>query len=418
MREIEAKRTPCSKTFDLGDGRHRLDVGQQPKHYEQDGRLLDIDLTPEFDAVRGCHALRNCPYALQVAHDAPAHVYNSRSGKRVSIELVTEARGALAEGGLFKWGEVGRDTDYIIQPLPGGCATLLVLNTPSAPREWSWRVQGDMDLIVPLVGQDSARRRLELIETRDPAACIIAVRWTGRTMVPRELRRQKQTVWTDDVTWPVVIDPTVNENIAANGDDVWSYWKNNGATFSSFNAYPRSYLYAGRANAARSYAGLRFQTIAIPAGSTVNSATLTIRVTGVTGSPNINIFGNAVDDAAAFTSPANRIKAMTKTSASVNKTSWTNGADNAITVTSIISELLGRAGWASNNDVALGFFNNSGASVNFVKFAALEHATLTEARLSIDYTAGGGGGGTVLDHYADKEFQSSRFVKPRFLIRQ
>lgn len=386
MRELEHKRTRFSKTFDLGNGQHRLEVGQLPRHFERDGKLHDIDLTPEGDAGRRHYVLRNCPYSLRIDKDAPAYAYNSLSGKRVSVELVTTARGCLAEDGLYKWSEVGPDTDYVIQPLPQGCATLLFLHSAKAPRRWSWRVQGDISLIHPLVGKDSTGRRLELIERRIPESGEIEIEWTGRTVSASDLRRNGRASWSEEVTWPVFIDPTVNENIAANGDDARSFWMN-GTAFSTFTAGDNLNT-AGRFVSQFPYVGLRFQTIAVPAGATINSATLTVRTTVVVGSPNINIYGNDVDDAAVWADPDNRIKNIAKTTAVTNRSSWTANADNAITVTAIVAEIIARAGWASNNDIAFGLFNAAtAAATHAVQIVALEHATLTEARLSINYTA-------------------------------
>lgn len=386
MRELEHRRTRFSKTFDLGGGRRRLEIGQLPCHFERDGQLHDIDLTPEFDDERGQYVLRNCPYSLRIDGSAPAYSYNSLKGKRVSIELVTQARGCVAGDGLYKWPEVGPDTDYVIQPLPQGCATLLILHSENAPRRWSWRVHGDLSLIRPLVGKDSAGRRLELIERRAPETGKIEVEWTGRTLSTSDLRRNKRVLWSDEVTWPVFIDPTVNESIAADGDDARSFW--NGTAFSTFTAGDNLNT-AGRFVSQFAYVGLRFQTIAIPAGATINSATLTVRTTVVVGSPNVDIYGNDVDNAAVWADPGNRIKNITKTTAVTNRSSWSANADNAITVTSIVAEIIARAGWASNNDIAFGLFNAAtAAATHAVQLVAREHATLTEARLAIDYTAG------------------------------
>src|SRR3989304_1241256 len=301
MREIEARRTRFSKTFDLGGGKRRLEIGTLPMHFEQGGRLRDIDLTPEFDDSRKHHALRNCPFPLRVADARPAYFYNSLNGKFVAVELVADAAKPLVEGGLFKWSEVGRDTDYVIQPLPAGCATLLILHSPNAPRTWSWRVDGDLALIQPLVGKDSAGRVLELVESRDAEAGMITVAWTGRPLDRRGLRRKKQAAWTDEITWPAMIDPTVNESIAANGDDARSFWVN-GTAFNTFTTGDEANT-GGRIGASIAYAGLRFQTIAIPNTATIDSATLTLRMTLVGGSPDVSVYGNDTDDAAAWATP-------------------------------------------------------------------------------------------------------------------
>lgn len=390
MHEIEGKRTRFSKTFDLGNRRKRLEIGQLPCHFERDGKFHDIDLTPQWDGARGQHLIRNCPYSLRISDEVPAYAYNSLSGKRVSVILNATPSKALVEGGLFKWAEVGRDTDYVIQPLPQGCATLLMLHGPDAPREWFWDIAGDIGLIAPLVGKDSAGRRLELVERRDDNGARIHVAWTGRTLAPGMLRLKQRVAWTDEVTWPVIIDPTVNENIAANGDDAGSFWNNNGNTFSAFTAGATA-MTVGRVSTLRAYAGLRFQTIPIANTATIDTATLTVRTTTVGGTPDLDIYGNDTDDAAVWANPGNRIKNITKTTAFTNKATWNANADNAITVTSVVAEIIARAGWASNNDLAFGLFNAAVAGTHVIIIAGLEHATLTEARLAIDYTDAGGG---------------------------
>jgi hypothetical protein len=410
MREIEAKRTRVSKTFDLGNGQRRLEIGQMPCHFERDGKLHDIDLSPELDAVRGQHLIRNCPYSLRISDDAPAYAYNSLNGKRVSVALDVPPSKALVEGGLFKWAEVGRDTDYVIQPLPQGCATFLILSGPDAPRTWSWRIDGDLGLIRPLVGKDSAGRLLELVENRDAKTGVIAVEWTGRTLRPGALRAVKRAVWTQDVTWPVVIDPTVNETIAAGGDDAFSLWISSGAAHYAFvNA--STAMAAGRSGTARFYAGVRFQTVGVPAAATINSASLTITTGGLVGTPNVNIYGNDVDDAAVWADPGNRVKNITQTTAVVNKANWVAATDNAVAVTAIVAEIVARAGWASNNDIAFGLFNAAGAGDHLLNFAALEHATATEARLAITYNDVAAAGGRV-----GRGLTKSVLLNPRRLV--
>jgi len=389
MRELTDKRTRFSKTFDLGGGRRRLEIGQQPMHFERDGALHDVDLTPKLDRRRKLHLVKDCAYALRIADDRPAYYYNSPSGKQVEVELLGAVGKPISEGGLLKWPEVGKDTDYVIQPLPAGCSTLLFLHSPEAPRKWSWRVSGDLGLILPLSGRDAAGRRLELIERRDPKSGTIEVEWTGRATSLGGLRREKRVSWSEEVSWPVAIDPTVNESITAGADDAYSIWVASGASFYYFGGTGAA-LGVGRYASVRLYAGLRFQTVSVTQGATINSATLTVRVATVQGSPNINIYGNDVDDAAAWSDPANRVKNIAKTSAVANLASWVNDADNAIDVATVVSEIVARAGWAAGNDMAFGFFDNgAGSATDRAIFAALEHPSLTEARLTIDYSDAG-----------------------------
>jgi hypothetical protein len=409
-----ARRTPNSKTWALGGRRKRLEIARRPIHYQKDGTFRDISLGHRID--RGHYCVDDAPFTLRIALGEPAYRYENPRGQSVEVMLI-QADGqpirvsdCIAGGELFKWGAVARQADYVLQPTLGGCSALLFLHDETAPKRWTWSVAGDARLLRPAHGRDAKGQTLELVETRKDGR--LTVEWTGRATSRQLLRANRGAAWSTDIVWPVVIDPTVNENVSAGADDAGSIWSNNGATFYAFFGVSTALL-AGDLGTRRYYAGVRFQTVPIPASATIDLATLTVRaILAIT--PNINIFGNDVDDAAAWADPGNRIKNITKTTASTNVTSWTANADNAITVTSIVAEILGRAGWASNNDVAFGFFNNAGAGTNIIQFAALEHATLTEARLSIDYTEAGG---AAAPNVVGKGLTESRFLHPRALVR-
>lgn len=377
MREIVEKRKLHSKTYDLGGGKRRLEVGRRPLHYDDgSGVLVDIDLAPRRD--RGHLLVDRAPFSLRIQEDVPRYLYTSRTGRYVEVTLMAQAVKPVS--GDTVWG-IGANASYTLRPTPRGCLALLHLLDATAPRVWEWRIVGDRSLLAPITGTDARGQRLELLTTW--IGDVLRVEWTGRATSQVWLRRRgKEPIWTENVAYPVAIDPTVNENIVAGGDDVFSVW--NGGSFVLFqDAF--SQIYCQIFSSIAYYAGVRFQTIAIPSGSIVNSATLTLRGTALV-SPNINLYGNDVDDAAVWVNPGNRVKNITKTTAVTNISSWNDSADNAIDVTSIVAEILGRTGWVSNNNVAFGFFPISGE----IDFAALEHATLTEARLSIDYTEAGG----------------------------
>lgn len=385
MHEIREKRRLHSKTFDLGNGQHRVDVGRTPLHYEKDGELVDLDLSPRHD--RGHWLVDQCPFSLRISDTEPSYLYTSRTGKYVEITLPGSTGAPVRDESLFVW-QLGDGASYTLQPTSKGCLALLHLLDGNAPRIWQWRVTGDRQLLAPITGTDAKGQRLELLMSWE--GDVLRVEWTGRATSPQYLRSKKKSdsVWTDDIAYPVCIDPTVNENVAAGSDDASSGWSNDGANFVQF-ASNGTALAAGQFYHTATYAGIRFQTISIPSGSTISSATLTVRVIAKSGSPNVNIYGNDIDDASTWSSPGNRIKSITKTTSVTNISSITSGADNNFDVTSIVGEIIARAGWASNNDIAFGLFNNHAFSgINRFLFAALEHTTLTEARLSITYTSG------------------------------
>ncbi len=380
MREIQEKRKLYSKTFDLGDGQHCVEIGRAPLHYEKNGELADINLTPRRD--RDHWLVDQCPFSLRISDDGPSYLYASRTGSYVEVALLGVSAVPSRDDRLFTW-QCGSGASYTLQPTTRGCLALLHLRDANAPRVWQWRVTGERGLLAPITGTDATGQRLELLTTWD--GDILRVEWTGRATSQYRLRA-RQPVWTDEIAYPVAIDPTVNENIVAGADDAASAW-DNGTVFYNF-ASGVSSVFCGQQNTSVKYGGVRFQTVAIPVGATINSATLTVRGTAVAGSPNLNLYGNDVDNAPAWANPGNRIKNITKTTAVTNLTSFNGAADNNFSATSIVAEIVARAGWASNNAMAFGFFNNHAISgQNFFTFAALEHATLTEARLSITYTA-------------------------------
>ena len=105
---------------------------------------------------------------------------------------------------------------------------------------------------------------------------------------------------------------------------------------------------------------MRFTTVAIPQGATIDDAKIQIYATAHSsgGSKTIVIDGNDVDDAAQASSEGD-IRSATKTSATVTWTlpgspstgAWVDSPD----IKTIIKEIVDRAGWSSGNDINLYF---------------------------------------------------------------
>lgn len=176
--------------------------------------------------------------------------------------------------------------------------------------------------------------------------------------------------------------PTVNYGIASTADDV-SETRNasDGAALGYFD----SFSYTGLDGGQQIWVGLRFLAVAVPIGSTITSATLTLKRDdgfGITGSAWGSIAGYAADTVGALTS--NRPYAAAKTSATVTVT---NSATVAYDVTAIIAEIIGRGGWASGNDLAFATIP-TGANGYFAWIDRASSSTNC-AQLSITYSAGG-----------------------------
>jgi hypothetical protein len=128
--------------------------------------------------------------------------------------------------------------------------------------------------------------------------------------------------------------------------------------------------------------GLRFTNITIPQGETINYAIISLYITNGAGDPRLNVYGDDVDDAGAFSSsdlPSN----ISKTTAVTSFEPETLEAHN-IDVTSIVQEIVNRAGWSSGNDIRFGFFNNQGAPGDH-EIEISEYGSGSEAEIIISY---------------------------------
>jgi len=118
--------------------------------------------------------------------------------------------------------------------------------------------------------------------------------------------------------------------------------------------------------------GILFSSVMIPQGRTINSAYIQFTAdesqsgTGFT----ITIKGEDSDDAATFSSADYDVSSRTATSASVtwNPSAWTSGdngtAQKSPDLSSIIQEIVDRAGWYNGNNIVIKITANTGSSSN------------------------------------------------------
>ncbi|MBI5916145.1 MAG: tandem-95 repeat protein [Bacteroidetes bacterium] len=107
--------------------------------------------------------------------------------------------------------------------------------------------------------------------------------------------------------------------------------------------------------------GLRFNTINIPAGVVITSATLSFKAIAAdspntnSGATSLTIKGQAADNATTFTTATNNISNRTLTTASTawNPVAWTSGTTyTSPELKSIVQEIVNRPGWANGNSMA------------------------------------------------------------------
>ena len=420
MKELVGHRTLQSKTFDLGGGKRKLTLGlKRALHYhDRRGRLADISLAPKRRG--GQYVIDEVPFVLRVMDGAPAYRFSLPDGSAVAARLTSiggpvRAVRPTVENGVFVWKGIARNADCTIRPYNNGVKAYVALNGPDAPHKFTWEITGKRTLLSPITGHDAEGRKLELVQEESGGS--ITVTCTGnvydKTVLRRKNRRRQQTV---PAKYPLLIDPSVNLNITDGGDDVHylSY-----TVYTSYNSLIAGITYVcgmlrEYITASSSYAimwgGLRFQSVAIPQGATIDSADITVYNLEIEDSPVARVYADDVDTAAAW-SAGSIPKDITKTTAYTEVTPGSTGSYQ-FSVTSVVQEIINRAGWTSGNDIRFAAFGqNTGQTTAKWKIAAQEHATQDEAQLDIVYsTAGGGGLGP------GRGLTDSILLKPRRLV--
>lgn len=146
------------------------------------------------------------------------------------------------------------------------------------------------------------------------------------------------------------------------------------------------------------YNGFRWTNVTIPQGATINSALITLYCANVNGGTTAKTiwYGEASDNAVTFSNTtAGKPEGRTHTSASVAKdfatANWTTVGYNTsdqIDVTSLVQEIINRAGWASGNALAIVATDNGSANTNYIGHSTYDRAVDRGAKLDITYSVG------------------------------
>ena len=149
--------------------------------------------------------------------------------------------------------------------------------------------------------------------------------------------------------------------------------------------------------------GMRFRSVDIPQGATINSAYIEFVVDETdSGTTNLVIYGEDADSPNQFANNDDNISDRTKTSAFVNwaPSSWNSVNDLHQTpdIAAIIQEIVNRTGWAENNNLVMMVEPGSGCnSLSCQRTAEAYDGDPDEAPLLVvDYTVAGSGGSNLI----------------------
>lgn len=177
--------------------------------------------------------------------------------------------------------------------------------------------------------------------------------------------------------------PTLNLQVSATGDD----GAESGGSWTSTGIENWMGYFSGE-----EAAGVRFPTVNLAQGVTISSATLTFTANnsdGTLSNWHMRIYGDAVNNAAAWSSTS-RPTQITQTTAFANwnLSAWVTNTEYSVTVTSIVQELVNRAGWVANNAMRFAIRDNSTVGNVDVSFYDVSGSGPKAAKLDITYTTG------------------------------
>jgi hypothetical protein len=417
-RDLRSRRT---KTFEvvgwrdwLGRKRYRTVAGVDPLHWKDAaGHWRDVDL--RWTQHGTWFAITEAPYQAWFDPSTFTLRYLSRTKGDLRMRLVSidgqpptpVTPQPFFTGDRMRIADIGSGVSLVLVAHPHGPEFYRYIAGPTLPT-LVWEFDQSEDLgdvrtnVFNMGGNDNhgdfaadrraealprnQRRIVEVVVERSPDVVAhgrrshtVLERLTGRTKWRDPKTRTPEWRGADELRFPVFLDVQVIEDVVATDDDGHGITAPLWYSAITMNYLTNLYLPAWR-----------FQTVDVPAGATIDSASLRVEVV-ISGNYAATLYGENVDDAAIWTNnSANSPTAMAATTANTAFTGFGTTGQKTFDVKTIIAEIVARPGWAANQDIRLGAKTPTGGA-NVVKFIATGYGSGTVGRLTIDYTAGGGG---------------------------
>jgi len=429
LQEEVDRRTINSKTYsiDAANNRHKLCKVIGAIHYKEDKEWKEIDLTIKDED--GFFVVDKTLYDLKIFKDKIGYSYKSKQGGRIDVMLNSigdihvndlslniEPKIVKDKENRLVWRDTVDGIDFFMVLRPLKAAMYKSIKNEDAPCKFVWDVYEDITknaaFVRKTVGYDKDKNRMEIKNSigdkgvfksketgNDYRHLLFTEEFTGRVAKIKDkktrLKRWStaleyptvidanviEKLWSNDVCFPATIDATALEYITADVDDgmettYYGHWLSRGSYFSQG-------LYYGYID----HGGLRFQTIGVPQGSTINSAAMWVKVEHILGTPQIKVYADDVDDAAQWADD-NLPSGVTRTTAYKNWNPTTAGS-TIISMTNIIQEIISRGGWGSGNDMRFALLNDKTGAGNHIA-AIWDYCNLygePPALLVIEYTA-------------------------------
>ena len=358
--EVIEKRTENSKTKFLGkvgnDNKFSLDVSMAPIHYkdnysDSNEQWKDIDLTP----VNG--VVTKAPYIL-VIDGAKVTVTDKRTGSVVNLELtdvgnkkISKPTHTISKGKAEKK-DIDTDTDLEITWENARVKVTRVLKSDKAAKSSKFNIsQTGNGITIGYRAEDSSSD----IIGRDKSKKITASISNGVLT---------ETIDTEDVVYPLRVDPTIDVKVAASADD---------ANIHEANIYKADgYLRMGNfwIDGITEYGCsvvMRFTNINIDSTATISTSYITFKSNAdLSGNTvNLKIYGQQSNNANTFSTYADYTgRATTTATVSWNSVGgWTDKSTyNTPSINSIIGELVTDYSGLSSANIAFFVLNNGSST--------------------------------------------------------
>lgn len=188
--------------------------------------------------------------------------------------------------------------------------------------------------------------------------------------------------------------------VAAGNDD--AHEKDRSANFSATTSTLTPH--AALSSNARWNAGFRFQSVDIANGDTIDDVDLEVYNLYTNGNLYVNVYANDVDDAVDFSTDAD-VTTRVDSASTAASAAWTHAAAAAgafissstdgVDLTAVIQEVIDRGGWATGQDVVMLLQGREDVGTQNIWVRAYEGSSALAAKITIDYTIGGGGPPTI-----------------------
>lgn len=391
--ELENLRAKHSKTFAMPDGTRRLEHSIAHVHY-QDARGAWLDCDPQLVVGPGGQiSATGVAFSWRLHRAGVGYDFQAGAEPTISMTLLGAApnQNPVVSGNRVTFSEVfpGIDIEFVV--LDGRVKTLRTIKDAAAAKSCQWRVEHGPEsahrVRDGLRGRDAAKRELDLSRSQD--GNIVTETWSGKTKVRDPITRVKSL--SDEVAWPVVVDPTVAFDITNDHNDGYEI-----VGFLNFaNSGYISYDLLGFKGSYVNNPGWLFDSVNVPQGATISSATLSLNVTTGYGLHIGNygagtIYGYNADNPVDGIFTASPIHTSSRTSHSTAVPRPTGTGIVNYDVTGIVQDIVNRAGFASGHNLAMFAISGESANTHITYFEDLYNAGTHPAHLSITYSAAAG----------------------------